>query len=464
MGSDEDLARTAASVGLAAAPRAAVPVDPSPGWVDDVVLYGVIPTRFGPEGLRSVTERLPELAELGVNALWLSPIFRAPEGDYGYAVTDYLSVDPRHGTAEDLRGLVDRAHALGIRVLLDLVPNHTSDRHPFFEEAQRGGPGSPRWDYYDRDEAGRPTHYFDWTNLPNLNLDHPEVRAHLFEASRFWIRELDIDGYRVDVAWGVADRAPDFWPEWRAALKALKPDLLLIAEAGARDPRYVGRGFDAAYDWADELGHWAWEGVFDGPGVPARLHAALTNDGRGYPAGTRIVRFLANNDTGPRFTAVRPRGLTRVAAALLLTLPGIPCLFTGDELALAYEPYDGGGPLDWRGDRDLREWFRRLIALRAELPALRSADWTPLSDGRTGETYAYLRGAGAGQALVVLNFGVEPETVALRLPDGVDVPGRRLVDRLSDETYDVDGAEVTVPLPACAARVLLPTSGRETGR
>jgi ABC-type spermidine/putrescine transport system permease subunit II len=226
-----------------------VAVDDTPAWVDDAVLYGVVPSRFGPDGLRSVTARLPDLADLGVNALWLSPIAASPPGDYGYAVTDYLAVDPRHGTADDLRDLVRAAHGHGLRVLLDIVPNHTSDRHPFFREAEAGGPGSRYWDWYDRDAAGRATHYFTWTNLPNLNFANPEVREHVLEMSRFWVREFDVDGYRVDVAWGVQERAPDFWPRWRRELKALKPDLLLIAEASARDPRYVGHGFDAAYDW-----------------------------------------------------------------------------------------------------------------------------------------------------------------------------------------------------------------------
>ena len=347
-------------------------------------------------------------------------------------------------------------------MLLDVVPNHTSDQHPFFRDAEDRGRDSPYWDWYDRDDEGRPTHYFGWTNLPNLNFDHPAVREHILEASRHWIREFDVDGYRVDVAWGVQARAPDFWVVWRRELKALKPDVALIAEASARDPSYVGHGFDAAYDWTDELGQWAWHDVFDAPdGLVVRLHAALTNDGRGYPPGARVLRFLANNDTGPRFAAVHERGLTRVAAALLLTLPGIPCLFTGDESALAYQPYDGGGPLDWDGDQELRAWWRRMIALRHELPALRSDAWSAVDVDGSDAVYGYLRPGGeGGPVLVVLNFGGDAVEVTLAVAAS---GGSReaFVDHLDGNgaRMRADGC-VAVELPAHGVRVLSPTAPR----
>ena len=140
------------------------------------------------------------------------------------------------------------AHDRDIRVLMDFVPNHTSAAHRYFKDASHLGRESRYWDFYDRDADGTVTNYFDWTHLPNLNFDNPEVRRMITEAFAYWVGELDVDGFRVDVAWGVKERAPGFWPELRAQLDAIKPGVLLIAEASARDPYYYSHGFEAAYD------------------------------------------------------------------------------------------------------------------------------------------------------------------------------------------------------------------------
>jgi cyclomaltodextrinase len=230
---------------------------------------------------------LPYLQKLGINAIWLSPINAGPDEDFGYAVTDYFSLKPRAGTKEDLSELVALAHDLGIRVLMDFVPNHTSSEHPWFRDAESRGHLSPYYSFYQRDENGQPTHYFDWTKLPNLNFDNPEVRETVQEAFVYWVREFEIDGYRVDVAWGIKERASDFWSACRQELDRVKPGAVLLAEASARDPYYIHNGFDAAYDWTDELGHWAWEDVFASrDGITGRLRTALTNDGRGYDPAT----------------------------------------------------------------------------------------------------------------------------------------------------------------------------------
>ncbi|MBD0329569.1 MAG: alpha-amylase, partial [Thermoleophilia bacterium] len=295
-----------------------------PRWVDEAVVYGVIPNRFGDAGgFTDVTARLDDLAELGVTALWLSPINASPEGDFGYAVTDYFALREDYGTEADFRELVREAHRRGIRVLMDFVPNHTSAAHPYHRDAAVHGRASRYWDFYDRDTGGTITHYFDWAHLPNLNYANPEVRAMIHEAFAYWVREFDVDGFRVDVAWGVKERAPEFWPEWRARLKAIKPDLFLLAEASARDPYYFEHGFDAAYDWTQELGHWAWEGVWDAPS-PRELVDALDAALSHHLPDRPVFRFLNNNDTGASFVGRHGTDLTRVASAALLTLPGIP--------------------------------------------------------------------------------------------------------------------------------------------
>jgi len=413
-------------------------VSPSAAWIDEAVVYGVIPRRFGDGGLRSVRERLPYLADLGVTALWLSPIMRAPEGDYGYAVTDYLALRPAPdgGSDEDLRALVAEARRLGIRVLLDIVPNHTSDQHPWFRDPSRA-------DWYDRDADGRPTHYFDWTNLPNLNFENPQVRRTMSDAFAYWIREFDVDGYRVDACWGVRDRRPSFWPRLRAELDAEKPGLCLIAEASRLERYWYENGFDAAYDWTSELGHWAWEGVFDAPHVPHALHQRITAGG--YDPERLVFRFLDNNDTGARFVTRHGPALTRVAATLLLTLPGLPCVYTGSETGAEYEPYRDPGPISFEDHAALHDEYRRLIRLRRELPALHSRRWLPFPPAEDDDVYAYARTADdpkADPVLVLLNFGASTADVELTLPEPLHALGgptlRATLDPLSTRILTSD--------------------------
>jgi hypothetical protein len=152
----------------------------NPAWVETAIVYGIIPRLFGTPGAKAIQDKLDYLVDLGVNALWLAPVNATI--DYGYSVTDYFELRENFGTKEDFHRLVQAAHARGIRVLMDFVPNHSSNQHPYFQDALANGPESPYWDFYDRDERGDYTYYFDWTHLPNLNYENPEVRRMMIEA------------------------------------------------------------------------------------------------------------------------------------------------------------------------------------------------------------------------------------------------------------------------------------------
>jgi glycosidase len=427
-------------------------------------VYGVVPILFGEPGLEAVTERLDDLQDLGVGALWLSPVTRRDPGDYGYAVTDHLSIDPELGTDRDLRRLVAEAHERGMRVLLDAVPNHVSRQHRFFRDAERRGRASPHYEFFDRDASGRPTHYFDWEHLPNLDYDRPAVRSYMHGALEHWVRAFDVDGFRVDAAWGVRQRRPGFWPEAVRRLRALKPDLLLLAEASARDGYYLRSGFDLAYDWTEELGTWAWQDVWTAADVPAALDAALRGTGPdGAPCDPgRVFRFLDTNDTGERFAQRHGPGLAAAAAVLLLTLPGVPCLYTGTELGAGFDPYETYDPLP-RAEQvpGLRSLYRRLIRLRSGTASLRSGGWArvAVAPGRT--TWAHLRSApAAAPVLVVVELGgaagrVRIEPAALAAAGVAAGRAGRLGDLLGGAGGEVDGAGgVTVRLAAHGSAVL----------
>ncbi len=450
------LALALACAGPALRP-AGPPATPS---LHGAVVYGVVPPLFGRRPLHDVAGRLDALAAEGVDILWLAPIMATDDpGEISYATTDYQRIRPDYGTPEDLRELVRGAHARGLRVILDIVPNHTSTGHAFYREAQAGGPSSPYWRYYVRDARGEATYDFDWTHLRKLDYSNPAVRRMITAAFEYWIREFDVDGFRVDAAWGVRDRAPDYWPSLVADLRRLKPGLILVAEASARDPYYVASGFDAAYDWTEDLGHWSWETVFDDPRhIGPALDGALSSTATPMD---RVFRFLENNDTGERFVTRHGVALTRLAAVLLYALPGVAEIFTGEEIGAAYQPYGDPPAIDWSRDPDgLRELYRNLAELRERLPALRDGAYRRVRVAGTDSAFAFLRDAGgAGQALVVLNFGPARRLrlelpVELRRPVQWDALARRAVDvrdggdrRALELALEADAAAILVPSP-----------------
>lgn len=393
-----------------------------PAWIQGAVLYGVSPFVFRKRSYEEIRARLREISRLGATVIWLSPITGAPSDDFGYAVTDHFHSRIEFGTQKQLRALIDAAHAFGLRVIMDFVPNHFSVEHRYYLDAERHRTASPYFTWFERDDAGEPTHYFDWEHLKNLEYDHPEVQRYMIEAFAHWVREFGVDGFRVDVSWGVRDRAPEFWPRWREELKRIDPDLLLIAEASARDGYYFSQGFDAAYDWTEQLGQWAWHDVFLGErALPKldQLRTALKSSSVDLRDPGIVLRFLNNNDTGARFITRHGLNQTRVAAAMLLTLPGLPLIYNGDEVGAEFEPYQEQ-PIAWGDRHKLTPYYARLIQLRRSLPALSSPGWELLSTNRDDAVLAYIRHpqrhaprSPAGcqddrSALVLLNYSREP--------------------------------------------------------
>ncbi len=209
-----------------------------PEWARHAVVYQIMPDRFFPGNgtewkapenlsgffggtLRGITEKLDYLHDLGINVLWLNPIFPSPT-HHGYDATDLFSIEPRLGTLEDLRVLIDATHARGMRVILDFVPNHWSNRHPLFQEAVRDRQ-SPYYDWYLFKDW--PTDYegfFGVKEMPQLNLRHPGTRQHLLDAAAFWL-EFGVDGYRLDYALGPT---PDFWADFRRVCASVKAQVV----------------------------------------------------------------------------------------------------------------------------------------------------------------------------------------------------------------------------------------------
>lgn len=428
---------------------------------EDVRLYGVCVHLLSKDGLRGIEAKLDAIKALGCNAVWMNPTFPTEIGGHGYDVCDYFDVRPDYGTIEDMRSLTRAAHERGMRILLDLVPNHTSYGHPYFKDAVEHGRKSRYIDFYHWMSEGVPRRYFNWEHLPNLNFENPEVRTMIMEVGRFWVENVGVDGFRIDVVWGILERRREFWREWVESLRRMYPHVLLIAEGSVRWSEYFASGMDAAYDWDNGFLP-AWRGLFDDPEEPAVMfHKALTAEGKGFHPDALAVRFIDNNDTGPRFIAKYGREKARLAALLVCTLPGIPLVYLGQENGAVFEPYRSNDVVEPGKDTELEELYRRLLALRRAEPALTSRKWERL-DVETGaeRLYAYLRWAdGATPYAVVVNFGGNAERVKVRIDQGwlksyrSVSAGARLADAVSGREGAVTESHLEVDLPAWSGAV-----------
>lgn len=381
-------------------------VDPRerPDWVDSLILYGAAPYEFSPPDFAGIRDRLDEIAGLGATAIWISPITAAAADDFGYAVLNHLAIEARFGGDSQFRQLVSTAHQLGLRVIVDFVPNHLASSHPYVRDADLFGQRSVYYNWFDRDAEGAISHYFDWQHLSNLNYDNPEVQNYMIAAFDRMVHEFDVDGFRVDAAWAVSRRAPEFWNRLRRELQRIKPDVFLLAEASARDPHYFINGFDAAYDWTYRLGEWSWNDLF---GEDGGLHLdALRADLQATARDDRhlTLHFLNNNDTAKRFAAAHGIPMAKLAATLLFTIPGIPLIYNGDEMAATFLPYDEGPPLPWNDAHPLTQHYRQLAKVRTANSALLTSELHILKSNDDARVLAFTRSNSAQRILVILNF------------------------------------------------------------
>ena len=458
-----------------------------PQWLKESVAYQVFPDSFAqgrgrmepapaerttPDGrtvssrlggtLRGVIENLPYLRELGVNLLYLNPIFTALSY-HKYDTIEYYHIDPCLGTDEDFKELVAQCHAMGIRVMLDLVFNHMSREHPFFRDVLEKGEGSPYADWFCihrfpvKDEQGH--HYESFAfleEMPKLNTANPKAADYLLSVARYWLREYGVDGYRLDVANEVSHT---FWRRFRREMEAVRPDVAIIGEVWHEAPEWIGRDqFHSVMNYPLLYAVWGFFGqdslqAQDFTEIIGRLALLYRRDNV-----AAMMNFLDNHDTC-RFYSIcghqRPR--LRLAAAFLLSYVGMPLLFYGDEAAL-----DGGNELESRQamkwqlgaeDRELADWFRLLIHTRRAHPALLRGDFRSAGCDPLHGTAAFWREAGQGQERVLCLFHNAQDAAAYPLPEGA-----AYTDLLTGERFSGGEAANLAPF---GARLLAASSLRE---
>jgi glycosidase len=390
-------------------PRPAVELT-HPEWSRDATIYQINQRNFTPEGtFRAAEAHLPRLRDLGVDILWLMPVHPIGElnrkGGLGspYAVKDYLAVNLEFGTIEDLRHFVEAAHELGFHVILDWVANHTAWDNHLVEE-------HPEW--YARDWNGnfRPTPWWDWDDIIDLDYDNEDLRRYMTEAMKFWVRDVGVDGYRCDVAGFVP---LDFWENVRRELDEIKP-VFMLAEWESRDLHV--RAFDMSYGWSwNDTLHKIAHGKAD---VDVLKVYYAWND-RFYQRDAYRMLFVSNHDKNAwEGTEYEQFGDALVPAVVLSVVSeGMPLIYNGQEAGsdrrLDFFEKD---QIEWREDEQ-GELYRQLLALRKAHPALRNgaAGGRMVRVPNTAEAavLSFVRAVEGDRVFAAFNFSAQAQTVTL---------------------------------------------------
>ena len=392
----------------------------APDWAKNAVLYQCNVRQFSPSGrLSAVQQALPRLKTLGIDVLWLMPVHpvgkERRKGSLGspYSVQDYFAVNPDLGTFDDFKALVQAAHAEGIKVILDWVPNHTSwdavwkSKHPEYYSCYNGDFTVPL------NEHGEPI--TDWSDVCDLDYGNPALRRAMIDAMQFWLRQADIDGFRVDMAGLVPN---DYWAEARPALDSVK-QVFMLAE-WQDEPAHFRSAFNANYGWK-------WKDVTRdiaaGKRTAHALDSLLEELDHFYPEGYYQLYFTQNHDENAHNgTEAELYGPAADAFNVLeFTWQGIPMLYNGQEdnlnKRLAFFDKD---PISW-GAMDKTSFYQKLTGLRHKNQAVWSGNeggkLLKIPSNSDDYTYVFFREKNGDKLLVILNLSAESRVCALQAPE-----------------------------------------------
>ena len=386
---------------------------PAREWVRDGVIYEIYPRDFSAAGnFNGITAQLDRLKDLGITILWLMPIHpigqEKKKGTIGspYAVRDYYAINPDYGTKDDLQRLIAEAHKRRMKVIIDIVANHTS-----WDSVMMKWPG-----FYEHDATGKITYPHDWFDVAKLNYANPKLREYMTDMLKYWIREFDTDGFRCDVA---EDVPVDFWDNARAELDKIKPDIFMLAEG--HKPDLEVQAFELDYSWPL---HNALTDALQGRGRASDLRAAWEEEIRHWPRGALHMRFSDNHDER-RAIARFGEPAALAASALMFTLDGVPLIYNGMEVG---DTTESGAPalfeklpVFWpTAERrpEFPRFYRQMSALRKASHALRrgSLEWLHNSD--EARVVTYLRRSNDEEVLIAINFSNRPFNGSIEIANG----------------------------------------------
>ncbi|SFA89881.1 MULTISPECIES: glycoside hydrolase family 13 protein [unclassified Bacillus (in: firmicutes)] len=436
----------------------------APAWVKETVWYQIFPERFAngnpttdqegtlawgsqkPEwdnffggDLQGIIDHIDHLASLGINGIYLTPIFKAPS-NHKYDTIDYMEIDPHFGDKETFKKLVEVCHANGIKVMLDAVFNHSGFYFPPFQDVLEHGEASKYKDWFYLREfpiVSKPVPNYDTfafePKMPKLNTSNPELREYLLEVGRYWVREFDIDGWRLDVANEVSH---EFWREFRKEVKAIKPDAYILGEIWHDAmPWLQGDQFDAVmnYPYTNAAIQFFGESKITKQQFIDETTEALLM----YPDNVTEVAFnlLGSHDT-PRILHVSGEDKLKVKQlfTFLLSSPGTPCIYYGDEIGLT-----GAGDPDCRRcmpwnkeeqDQDMLQYMTRLIQLRKTVPAFGNDGTLTFVENAADDNYLMYTKHNDKETLLFI-FNHSDENIVVPVPAGLKE--RNFESLLNDE-------------------------------
>ncbi len=460
-----------------------------------------------------ITAKLDYLEDLGINAIWLMPIHPSPSY-HGYDVLNYYNVNPEYGTMADFEHLLDEAHKRDIRIIIDLVINHTSSQYPFFIDANNNPASSYRdWYIWSESDPGNGWHQgnqgyyfgFFWSGMPDLNFNNPEVTKFMKEVVRFWLEDVGVDGFRVDAAkhlieegdqWENTLATHNWYREFYQFYKADFPYAYTVGEvfgAGSSVVKsYTGDQLDQVFNFEMSSGFVNSANGGASSGINSAIHFAQAD----IP-DFNYATFLTNHDQNRVMSVLNGDvGKAKVAAFLLLTSPGTPFLYYGEEIGMQGRKPDEDIrlPMQWSGNENAgfsggRPWrspdasypqvnveaqtidsdsllshYRTLIALRKKHPALNSGDIVILEAGNPG-IYAAIRKRGGDTVLILANLTKEDFSdinlagSGIQLKDGQYIIkvlfGGQVESNLIVENGNINSYQPIKTLPAYSMYILL---------
>ncbi len=387
------------------AEKQTIPSVHHPQWSLNKTIYELNVRQFSNSGtFKAVERRLPALQDLGVGIIWLMPIQPIGEknrkGTLGspYAVKDYFKVNPDYGSMADLKSLVNKAHRLGMYVILDWVANHTAWDNPLLKAHS---------EWYTHDSRGKiSSPVADWTDVADLDYTHKDLWLYMIKAMKYWVQEADVDGFRCDVA----ERVPlAFWNQVRDSLEMIKP-VFMLAEGDA--PELHDHAFDATYSW--NL-YYLMNDIAGGEKKASDITGLLNKEKKMYPPGAMRMRFTTNHDENAwNGTALdRLDGGFKAFTVLTVTIPGKPMIYNGQEAglnkSLAFFEKD---PIEWRIN-NYRRFYRRILNLYQANPALYEGEMKEIDTSDKAHIFAFVREKDDHRIVVILNLSPQRRSITV---------------------------------------------------